>query len=234
MSSEYLRVLLFLQAILIPACESPSPAFSMIYSAHKLNKQGYNIQHQCTPFPILNHSVVPHPVLTVASCPVYRLLRKTDKVVWYSHLLNNFPQFVVINTVKGFHVLNEAEVDVFLEFPCLVYDSADVGNLIPGSFFFSKSSLYIWKFLVHMLLKPSLRDFKHDLASMWNECNCVVVWAFFGIAFLRDWNENWPFPVLWPLPGFPNLSKFGRYFQISSFRIWNCLSGIPSLLALCS
>ena len=61
-------------------------------------------------------------------------------MVWYSHLLNNFPQFVVINTVKGFHVVNEAEVDVFLEFPCLVYDSADVGNLIPGSFVLSKSS----------------------------------------------------------------------------------------------
>ena len=124
--------------------------------------------------------------------------QETGKVVWYSHLLNNFPQFVVINMVKGFHVVNEAEVDIFLEFPCLVYDSVDVGNLIPGSFVFSKSSLYILKFLVHMLLKPRLKNFKHDLASMWNECNCVVVWTVFGIAFLGDWNENWPFLVPWP------------------------------------
>ena len=87
-------------------------------------------------------------------------------MVWYSHLLNNFPQFVVINMVKGFRVVNEAEVDIFLEFPCLVYDSVDVGILISGSSAFSKSSLNIWKFLVHILLNPSLEDFEHDLASM--------------------------------------------------------------------
>ena len=87
-------------------------------------------------------------------------------MVWYSHLLNNFPQFVVINMVKGFHVVNEAEVDIFLEFPCLVYDSVDVGNLIPGSFVFSKSSLYSWRFSVYVLLKPILKDFEHYFASM--------------------------------------------------------------------
>ena len=80
----------------------------------------------------------------------------------------------------------------------------DVGNLISGSSAFSKSSLYTWKFLVHVLLKPSLEDFKLDLPNMWNECNCSVVWTFFNIALLRDWNENWPFPVLWPLLSFPN------------------------------
>ena len=141
-----------------------------------------------TPFPIWNQSIVPYLVLTVLTR--IRVSQWAGKVVWYSHLLNNFPQFVVINTVKGFHVVNEAEVDIFLEFPCLVYDSVDVGNLIPGSFVFSKSSLYIWKFLVHILLKPRLKNFKHDLASMWNECSCVVVWTFFGIAFLWDWNET--------------------------------------------
>ena len=79
------------------------------------------------------------------------------------------------------------------------YDSMDVGSLISGSPAFSKSCLYIWKFLVHVLLKPSLKDFEHYFASMWNGHNCVVVWSFLGIPLLRDWNENWPFPVLWPL-----------------------------------
>ena len=86
-------------------------------------------------------------------------------MVWYSHLLKNFPQFVVIHTVKGFSVVKE-EVDVFLEFLCFFYDPSDVGNLISDSSVFSKSSLYIWKFLVHMLLKPCLKDFEHYLASM--------------------------------------------------------------------
>ena len=87
-------------------------------------------------------------------------------MVWYSHLLKNFPQFVVMYTVKGFSRVNEAEVDVFLEFPCSFYDSTDVDNLISGSFAFSESSLNIWKFLVHVLLKPALEDFEHYLASM--------------------------------------------------------------------
>ena len=95
-------------------------------------------------------------------------------MVWYSHLFRNFPQFTVIYSVKGFSIVNEVE-DVFLEFSCFFYDPIDVGNLISGSFAFSKSSLYIWKFLVYVLLKPSLDDLEHDLASMENECNCVVV-----------------------------------------------------------
>ena len=126
--------------------------------------------------------------------------------VRYSHLLKNFPQFVVIHTVKGFGVVNKAEVDVFLEFSCFFDDLTDVGNLISGSSVFSKSSLNIWKSLVHVLLKTHLENFWHYFASMWDECNCVVVWTFFGIAFLWDCNENWPFPVLWPLLSLPNLS----------------------------
>ena len=78
-------------------------------------------------------------------------------MVWYSHLLNNFPQFVVIHTVKGFGIINKAEVDIFPELSSFVYDPTDVGNLISGSSAFSKSSLYIWKFLVHVLLKPNLK-----------------------------------------------------------------------------
>ena len=109
--------------------------------------------------------------------------QKVGKVVWYSHLFQSFPQFVVIHTVKDFSIVNEAKVDVFLEFPYLFYDSMDFGNLISGSSAFSKSSLYIWKFSVHILLKPSLENFEHDLASMWNECNCVVVWTFLALLF---------------------------------------------------
>ena len=92
--------------------------------------------------------------------------QEAGKVVWYSHLFKNFPQFVVIHTVKGFSIVNETQVGVFWEFPCFFCDPADVGNLISGSSAFSKSSLYIWKFLVHILLKPSLKDFEHYLASM--------------------------------------------------------------------
>ena len=87
-------------------------------------------------------------------------------MVWYSRLFKNFPQFVVIHTVKGFSVVNETKVDVFLEFSCFFYDPMDVGNLISGSSAFSKTSLYIWKFSVHILLKPSLKDLEHYLASM--------------------------------------------------------------------
>ena len=86
-----------------------------------------------------------------------------SKEVWDSYLFKNFPQFVVIHTGKGFPVVNEAEVDVFLEFPCFFYDPVDIGNLISGPSAFSKASLYIWKFSVHILLKPSLRDLGHYL-----------------------------------------------------------------------
>ena len=104
--------------------------------------------------------------------------------------------YAVIHIVKSFRVVNEAEVDIFLEFPCSFYDPTDTGNLTFGSSAFSKSSLYIWKFLVHILLKRSLKDFEHYLPSMWNECNCEVIGTFFVIALLWDWNENGPFPVL--------------------------------------
>ena len=112
-------------------------------------------------------------------------------MVWCSHLFQNFPQFVVIHTVKGFHVVNEGEVDVFLEFPCFFYDPADVGNLISGSSAFSKSSLYIWKCSVHILLKPSLRNFEHYLAVC--EMSTTVRYfeqplalSFFGIEMKSD------------------------------------------------
>ena len=87
-------------------------------------------------------------------------------MVWYSHLLKNFPQFIVIHTVKGFGVVNKAEVDVFLELSCFFDDPTDVGNLISGSSSFSKSSLNIWKFMVHALLKLGLENFEHYFASV--------------------------------------------------------------------
>ena len=87
-------------------------------------------------------------------------------MVWYSHLFQNFPQFTVIHTVKGFGIVNKAEVDVFLELSCFSYDPKDVGNLISGSSAFSKSSLNLWNFRVHILLKPDLEDFEHYFASV--------------------------------------------------------------------
>ena len=134
-----------------------------------------------------------------------QISQEMSQVVWYSHHFRNFPQFVVIHTFKGFGVVNKAEVAVFLQLSCFFNDPADVGNLISGLSAFTKSSLNIWKFMVHVLLKPGVENFEHYFASMWDECNCVVVWAFFGIAFLWDWNENWLFPVLWPRLSFPNL-----------------------------
>ena len=100
-------------------------------------------------------------------------------------------QCVMIHTVRGFSIVNESEVDVFLKFPCFIFDSMDVGNLLSGSSAFSKSNMNILKFLFHILLKPSLKDFKHYLTSIWDECYCVVLWTFFCIALLWDCNENW-------------------------------------------
>ena len=134
--------------------------------------------------------------------------QEADQVVWYSHLFQNFPQFLMIHTVKGFGIVNEAETDIFLELSCFFHNPADVGNLISGSSAVSKTSLNIRKFTVHILLKPGLKNFEYYFTSVWDECKYAVVWAFFGIAFLWDWNENWPFPVLWPLLSFPNLLAY--------------------------
>ena len=143
-----------------------------------------------------------------------QISQEAGQVVWYSHLFQNFPQFVVIHTVKVFRVVNKAETDVFLKLSCFFDDPTDVGNLISGSSGFSKYSLNIWKFIVYILLKPALENFMYYFASMWDECNCAVVLAFFGFVFLWDWNKNWPFPVLWPLLSFPNLLAYWvQYFH---------------------
>ena len=137
-----------------------------------------------------------------------QISQEAGQVVWYSHLFKSFPQFVVIHTVKGFGIVNKAEIDVFLELSCFFDDSTNVVNLISDSSPFSKSSLNIYKFTVHVLLKRGSENFEHYFASVWDEWNCVIVWAFFGIAFLWDWNENWPFPVLWWMLSFPNLLAY--------------------------
>ena len=111
--------------------------------------------------------------------------QEVDKMVWYSHFLKNFPQFAVIYTVKGFGVISKAEVDVFLEFSCFFYDPLDVDNFISGSSAFLKSSLNIWKFMVHLLLKPGLENFEHLFAGVWDECNGGVGGK--GILYLMCW-----------------------------------------------
>ena len=135
-----------------------------------------------------------------------QISQEAGKMVWYSHLLKNSPLFVVIHTVKGFGVVNKAEVFLELLAFLMIQWMLAIWSLVPLPLL---NPVYIiWKFSVHTLLKCSLMDFEHHFASMWNEWNCAVVWAFFGIAFIWDWNENWPFPVLWPLLSFPNLLAY--------------------------
>ena len=138
---------------------SSSPAFLLMYSAYKLNKQSANIQPWCTPFPIWNQSVVPCPVLTVASWHAYRFLKRQVRRVWYSHLFQNFPQFIIIHTVKGFGIVKKAQIDVFLELSCFFDDSADVANLIedynnliPAYLQLIMWTSHIWAFLLLLLL----------------------------------------------------------------------------------
>ena len=116
-------------------------------------------------------------------------------------------QFVVIHTIKGFHIVNEAELDAFLEFPCFLYDPANVGNMISGSSAFSKPSLNIWKFSVHVMLKPSLKDFEHFSASMYSLVAQMVkslsaVWETWFNPWIRKmpWRRKWPITPI-PLPG---------------------------------
>ena len=135
-----------------------------------------------------------------------QISQEAGQMFCYSHLFQHFLQFAVIHIGKGLGVVNKA--DVFLKLSCLFDVSTDVSNSISGSSPLSKSCLSIWKFIVHALLKPDLENFEHYFASMWEEQNCAVVWAFFGITFLWDWNENGPFPGLWPLLCLPNLLAY--------------------------
>ena len=159
-----------------------------------------------------------------------QISQEAGKVVWYSHLLKNFPQFVVIHIVKGFGIVNNVEVDVFLELSCFFDDPVNVGNLISGSSAFSKCSLNIWNFTVHVLLKPHLENFEHYLAHLWDECNYEVyfehslVLPFFGIGMQTDLFQScshwWVFQICWHIEC--------STFTASSLSIWNSSTGIPS------
>ena len=164
-SSAYLRLLIFLLAILIPVCASFSPAFWMMQSAYKLNKQW-----QCTvlmytvPFPVWNQSVVPCPVLTVATWTAC-ISQGAGKVVWYSHLLKNFPHFIVIYTVKSFGIVNKAEVDVFLGLSC----------------FFSmiQRMLALWSLVLLPFLNPAWTSGSSQFTYCWS-----LAWRILSITLL--------------------------------------------------
>ena len=147
-------------------------------------------------------------VLTVASWPAYRFLRRQVRWSDIPISFRIFHSLLWSTQCKGFGIVNKAEIDLFLELSCFFDDPIDLGNLISSSSVFPKSGLNIWKFMVHVLLKPHLEKFELYFTSVWDECHYGVVWTFFGIAFLWDWNENWPFPVLWPLLRFPNLIAY--------------------------
>ena len=134
-----------------------------MYSIYKSNKLGDNLQ-PCTPSPIQNQFVVPY-CFNCCSLTHIQVLQKTGKVVCYSHVFKNFPQFLVIHTIKDSSVVYKAEVDIFLELPFFLHDSMNVGNFISGSSDSLEPCLYIWKFSVHVVMKLIL-DFEHDLASM--------------------------------------------------------------------
>ena len=155
--------------------------------------------------------------------------QKTDKMVWYSHLSKSFPQFVMIYIVKGFSVVDETEIDVFLKFSCFFYNPANVGNLISVSFSSSKPSLDTWKFLVCIMLKPNIQDFKHDLTSkMSSIVQCTfshsLAVPYLGIGMRIDIFQScdhcWVFQVCWHTEC--------KTLMTFSFRFLSSSTGIPS------
>ena len=160
--------------------------------------------------------------------------QEAGQVVWYSHLFQNFPQFIVIHTEKAFGIVNKAEIDVFLELSSFFHDPADVVNLISGSSALSKNCVNIWNFMVHVLLKPGLENFEHYFTSMWDECNCVVFWALWYCLCLElEWNLTfsqscghcWVFQICWHIEY--------SIFTASSFRIWNSPTGMSITVKHC-
>ena len=138
-----------------------------------------------------------------------QISQDAGQVVWYSHFLRIFQSLLWSTQSKPLAKSIKLEVNISLELSCFFYDPMDVGNLISGYSAFSKSSLDE-HLEVHSscTIEAWLGEFWASFTSVWDECNCVVVWAFFGIAFFWDWNENWHFPVLWPLLSFPNLLAY--------------------------
>ena len=169
----------------------PVQHFSWYTLHNKLNKQGDNIQPWRTPFPIWNQSVIPCPVLTVYSWPAYRFLKKQVRWSGISIFLRIFHSLLWSTHNKGLGIVNKGEIDVSLEPSCFFDNPTDVANLISGSSAFYKTSLNIWKFTVHVLLKPGLENFEHYFTSVWDECNCAVVehsltLPFCGIGMKTD------------------------------------------------
>ena len=160
--------------------------------------------------------------------------QEIGKVIWYSHLFKNFLQFVVSHTVIGFSVVFEAEIDVFLKFSCFFYDPADIGNLMSGSSSFSKSNLYIWKFLVHVLLKSGMENFEHCFASM--QQSNVYIYADFMLACMPAQSHHgalqphglYPARLLcpWDFPG--KNTGLGCHFLLQG--IFSTLGSNPHLL----
>ena len=152
-----------------------------------------------------------------------QISQEAGEVFWYSHLLKNFPVCCDPHSQRLWHC-RQSKSRCFSGTVVLFQWSNRCWQ-------FDLWFLNIWKFTVHILLKPGLENFEHYFTSMWDECNCAVVWAFFGIAFLWDWNENWPIPtdcghwwvfqICWHIEC--------STFTASSFRIWNSSTGIPSL-----
>ena len=157
--------------------------------------------------------------------------QEAGQVVWYYHLFQNFAQFIVIHTVKGFGMVNKGEMDVFLELSWFFHDPANVGNLISDSSAFSKTSLNTWKFMVHVLLKPGLENFEHYSTSMWDECNCAAVWAFFGIALYpsgksksKDWTVTCTLMITAERWKQPNCQLTDRWIKkLCTHTEWNII-----------
>ena len=137
-----------------------------------------------------------------------QISQEAGQVVWYSHLFQNLPQFILIHTVRGFGIVSEAEVDVFLEFSCFFDDPVDVGNLIFGSSAFSKTSLNIWKFMIHVLLKPGLENFEHCFPSMCS-CCCSVTSVVSNSVLPHRWQ---PTRLLCPWDSLDKNNGVGYHF----------------------
>ena len=161
-------------------------------------------------------SLLFHVSSIVASWPAYRFLRRQIRWSRIPISLRIF-LFVVVYTVKDFSIVNETVVGLFLEFSRFFYDPTmlAIWSLLPLTFL---NPAWTSGFMVHVLLKSGLENFEHYFVSMWNECNCAVVWRFFCTACFWDWNQNWLFPVLWPLLNFPNLLAYWmKHFDSISF-----------------
>ena len=229
---------MFFPAILIPACTSSSLAFHIMYSAYKLNAEW---QYTGLVYSFPNLEQVRCSMSGSNCCFLTCIQVSQDEGVRWSTIPISwriFHSLLWFTQSKGFSVVNEAKVDIFLEFSCFLYEPINVGNLISGSSAFSKSSLNIWNFLVHILLKAGLENFERYFASMWNECNCVIIWTFFGIGMKLDSLASqfffigvktdlsqssghcWVFQLCWHIEC--------STFTASSFRVWNSSAGILS------